>query len=339
MRMTISSPPPSHPSHQQDGPVIFARAIDAHGASRHLGWDHVRDWRPVETGDLLWVHLDRNAEGVADWLRDDLGLSPATIDAITSNQNRPRAFREGNALATILRGINGDDDGTDDMVAMQIWADASHVVTLRRRRMRAPKDVLAEIEARAGAITVGDLVTRLVEQTVDHIGEVILDMNDRIDQLESRCEREPIDTVLTAISQIRRKCLALKRHMSPQHDALIHIVRDAPEWLSEDNRAAIRETIDQLHHYLEDIDVSKESALLLQDDLNNRAAAQTNKASYLLSIVAGVFLPLSFITGVLGMNVGGMPGTASHTAFWITCGLMGVLAVAQIAAFRKWRWL
>jgi zinc transporter len=333
------TPQMPQPAHHQDGPVIFARAIGAHGATRPLGWDHVREWKPAEPGDLLWVHLDRNADGVAEWLRDDLGLSPATIDAITSNQNRPRAFREGNALATILRGINGDDDGTDDMVAMQIWADASHVVTLRRRKMQAPKDVLAEIEASAGKITVGDLVTRLVEQTVDHVGEVILDMNDQIDQLETRCDREPIDTVLTAIAQIRRKCLALKRHMSPQYDALIHIVRDAPEWLSEDNRAAIRETIDQLHHYLEDIDVSKESALLLQDDLNNRATAQTNKASYLLSIVAGIFLPLSFLTGVLGMNVGGMPGLNSHTAFWTTCGLMAVLAVVQLIAFRKWRWL
>jgi zinc transporter len=330
---------PASPAPQPNGPLIFARVIHPDGKTKPLDWNAVRAWRRSAAGDLLWVHLERNAAGVVEWLRDDLHLSSATIDAITSNRNRPRAFREGNALATILRGINGDDDGTDDMAAMQIWADESHVVTLRRRRMQAPKDVLADIERGTGAITVGDLVTRLVEQTVDHIGEVILDMNDRIDQLETRCDHEPIDAVLTAIAQIRRKCLALKRHMSPQHDALVHIARNAPEWLSDDNRAAIRETIDQLHHYLEDIDVSKESALVLQDDLNNRAAAQTNKTSYLLSIVAAIFLPLSFLTGVLGMNVGGMPGTTSHTAFWITCGLMAALAAVQIVAFRKLRWL
>jgi zinc transporter len=338
--MTDSSTTPEA-APEQEGPLIFARAIDLDGTTRPLSWDHVRCWQATVPGDLLWVHLEHDAEGVADWLRDDLGLSPATIDAITSDRNRPRAFREGNTLATILRGINGDDDGTgsDEMVAMQIWADASHVVTLRRRRLQAPKDVLAEIEAGAGKITVGDLVTRLVEETVDRIGEVILDMNEHIDQLETRCDREPIEEVLTAISQIRRKCLALKRHLSPQHDALIHIARDAPDWLSSDNRAAIRETIDQLHHYLDDIDVSKESTLVLQDDLNNRAAAQTNKTTYLLSIVAALFLPLSFVTGVLGMNVGGMPGTTSHTAFWITCGAMAVLACIQLLMFRKLRWL
>ncbi len=323
-----------------DGPVIFAREIAADGAMRPLGWDHVREWKPAAEGDLIWVHLDRNADGVEDWLRRDLGLSAATVDAITSNQNRPRAFREGNALATILRGINSDGAGdAEDMVAMQIWADASHVATLRRRRLQAPKDVLAEIEAGSSTITVGDLLTRLVDQTVAHIGGVVLDMNDRIDELETQCEGSRVEDVLTAIAQIRRKCLALKRHMSPQHDALIHIARDAPEWLSAENRAAIRETIDQLHHYLEDIDVSKESALVLQDDINNRAAAQTNKTSYLLSIVAAIFLPLGFLTGLLGMNVGGLPGTSTHSAFWISCAGMAALVVVQLIVFRKLRWL
>ncbi|WP_298689169.1 zinc transporter ZntB [uncultured Sphingomonas sp.] len=323
-----------------DGPVIFARALDRDGATHAVGWDAVRAWRPAQEGDVLWVHLDRNGDGVGDWLRDGLGLSAATTDAITSNQNRPRAFREGNALATILRGINGESDADDDdLVAIQIWADASHVVTLRRRRLQAPKDVLAEIEASDDSVTAGDLVTRLVEQTVARIGTVVLDMNDRIDQLERDCEGPRTEDVLTAISQIRRKCLSLKRHMSPQHDALNHIARNAPDWLSEDNRAAIRETIDQLHHYLEDIDVTKESVIVLQDDLNNRAAAQTNKTSYLLSIVAAIFLPLGFLTGLLGMNVGGLPGTQAHDAFWITCGAMAALVGVQIFVFRKLRWL
>lgn len=322
-------------------PVIFAREITAGGAMRSLEWEHVQLWRPSAPGDLLWVHLDRNAPGIGDWLRSHLGLSAATADAVTSNQNRPRAFREGNALATILRGINSEgSDDDDNMVAIQIWADSSHVVTLRRQRLQAPKDVLADIEANAGScVTVGDLVTRLVEQTVARISSVVLDMNDRIDELEKQCERVRIEDVLTAISRIRRKCLSLKRHMSPQHEALIHIARDAPDWLSPDNRAAIRETIDQLHHYLDDIDISMESAIVLQDDLNNRAAAQTNKTSYLLSIVAAIFLPLGFLTGVLGMNVGGLPGTTSHSAFWVTCAGMAVLVVIQLIVFRKLKWL
>jgi len=323
-----------------DGPLLFARAIDQTGRTCELDWDTVRAWEPKNDGDVMWVHLDRDVDGVDGWLRDGLKLSEATVDALTSNENRPRAFREGNALATILRGVDQNPGANpEDLVSMQIWADPTRVITLRRRRLQAPFDVLAMLEAATEPYTAGDLVTKLVEQMVDRLSRSILDMNDRIDELENAGDDIPVETVLTAIADIRRKCLALKRYMSPQHEALLRIGRDAPGWLSESNRLAIRETIDQLHRYIEDIDVSKESALVLQDDINNKAAAQTNKTSYLLSIVAAIFLPLGFLTGLFGMNLGGMPGANSHQAFWIACACMTGIIVAQLAIFKRLKWL
>ena len=123
----------------------------------------------------------------------------------------------------------------------------------------------------------------------------IVDMNDRIDVLEEVDDDYPVDEILDTIADIRRNCLALKRYMSPQHEALLQITRDAPPWLSETNRRDIRETIDRLSRYIEDLDVSKESALVIQDDINNRATAQSNKTIYMLSIIAAIFLPLELL--------------------------------------------
>ena len=104
-------------------------------------------------------------------------------------------------------------------------------------------------------------------------------------------------------------------------------------------RADSSETIDRLSRYLEDIDVSKESVIVLQDELDSRAAAHADHTMYMLSIVAAIFLPLSFITGLLGINVGGMPGVESGDAFWITVGALIILLVLQLWLFRKWKWL
>lgn len=87
--------------------------------------------------------------------------------------------------------------------------------------------------------------------------------------------------------------------------------------MSSANLRDTRETIERLKRYLDEIDVSKESALVLQDDLNNRAAQQTNKTMYMLSIVAAVFLPLGSLTGLMGINIGGMPGVDNGRAFWV----------------------
>jgi zinc transporter len=144
---------------------------------------------------------------------------------------------------------------------------------------------------------------------------------------------------LPKITSIRRNCLALKRHMSPQHEALERIMREAPDWFEDDDRREIAESIERLKRYLDDIDISKESALVLQDELRARSLASNEHATYMLTIVAGIFLPLGFLTGLMGINVGGMPGVENADAFWIVVALcLGVMAL-QLFLFWRWKWL
>ncbi|MEL7018816.1 MAG: CorA family divalent cation transporter, partial [Pseudomonadota bacterium] len=127
--------------------------------------------------------------------------------------------------------------------------------------------------------------------------------------------------------------------MSPQYDALVQIAEEDLDWLNPDHHRRLRETTERLKRYLDDIDVSKENALVLQDDLKNRAAQETNKTIYMLSIVAAIFLPLGFLTGLLGINVGGMPGVDTPTAFWVVVVLLiGVMAL-QYYLFKKLKWI
>lgn len=66
--------------------------------------------------------------------------------------------------------------------------------------------------------------------------------------------------------------------------------------------------------------------------------ASTNRTSYLLTMVASIFLPLTFVTGLLGINVGGIPGVEEPTAFWIVAGRCGVIMAMQLALFWRWTW-
>ena len=330
------------PNGTADGPVIFARVLDGQGHLREIDWAGAQHWSPAAPGETLWLHIDRSREEVTGYLRDALGIPEATVEVLTTEENRPRAFSEGDALVTVLRGINFNPDAEpEDMVAMQIWADANRVVTLRRQRLQTPFDVLATIERGGGPRNAGDLVTELVEQTVAKMNRSIVDMNDNIDELEAADEQatSSADAALDVIADIRRNCLALKRYMSPQHEALVQIGRDAPVWMNDANRRDIRETIDRLRRYMEDLDVSQESAVVLQDEINSREAARSNRTIYMLSIVAAIFLPLSFVTGLLGVNVGGVPGIHSADGFWITVGVLATVLAVQIVVFRKLKWL
>jgi zinc transporter len=257
--------------------LLFGRVLDGRGGARTVDWDAAQVWMRAEPApdETLWLHVDRTAPGLVPWLRSVLGSSEATAELLVSNETRPRAFREHASLVTVLRGLNLNEGAEPaDMIAMQIWADARRVVTFRRRRLQSPRDVLALVDDGRGPKTSGDLLAELIAHLVAKMSVSIHDMNTRIDEMEVEVDERDPNALLGDIADIRRQCLALKRYMAPQHEALVEVQRAAPDWMTAENRDEVRETVDRLRRYLEDLDVSKESVLVLQDDLNNRATAR-----------------------------------------------------------------
>jgi zinc transporter len=206
-----------------------------------------------------------------------------------------------------------------------------------------PTDVLAEIDAGRGPTDAGALITALAEQLVHRMNAAIVDVNDEIDRLENA---DPAtgdeEERLVRIAAIRRASLSLQRHMGPQHVALESISRDAPGWFEAHDRREIGETIALLRRFLDDIDVSKESAVVLMDELRSRALARSEKTNRRLTLVATVFLPLSFLVGLFGINVGGMPWAqipGDREGFWYVTALCAAFGVVTVWLFRRWKWM
>ncbi len=327
-----------------DGPLLFGRVLDGRGGGRPITWEQAQGWEPGHPGEVMWLHLDRRAEGVQEWLESELSVPEPTAELLTGDANRPRAFRDGETLTATLRGINFNPGAEpEDMVSMQLWSDGKRLVTLRRLPLQTPRDTLAEIDAGNGPVDAGALVTQLTEHLVHRMNAAIVDMNDEIDRLEELdFARTDNEAILAKIAVIRRNCLALQRHMGPQHVALEAISRDAPDWFERHDRREIGETIALLRRYLDDIDVSKESAVVLMDELRSRALAIAEKTNRRLTLVATVFLPLSFVAGLFGINVGGMPWAeiaGDPRGFWMVTGACAVLAVIVVLLFRRWKWI
>ena len=321
-------------------PMLFGRILDGQGAGRPITWDEAKRWAPEGRGEVLWVHLCRTMPGVDEWLQE-LGIPEPTRELLTGERTRPRAFREGDTLVATLRGINFNPGAEpEDMLSMQLWCDGERLVTLRKHPLQTPRHVLRMIDRReAGPNDCGALITELTEAMITRMNRSIVDMNEHIDELEDRDPEDDPEAMLEKIATIRRNCLALKRHMGPMHEALESISRNAPEWFEDHDRREIAESIDRLRRYLEDLDISKESAVVLMDDIRGRSIARNEQTNYMLTIVAAIFLPLGFLTGLLGINVGGMPGTDSPDAFWVVVALCVTVIVLQLALFWRWKWL
>ena len=323
-----------------DSALLFGRVLDGRGGAREIAWEEAQDWEPAAPGEVMWLHLCRNRPGVQAWLEEQLQVPEPTAELLTSDQTRPRAFRDGETLVGTLRGINFNPGAEpEDMISMQLWCDGRRLVTLRRHPLQTPREVVARLDNGVGPLDAGATITLLAELMIARMSQSIVDMNFVLDALEDEDPEKDPESMLKRISTIRRNCLSLKRHMAPQHEALEQISRDSPEWFEEEDRREIAESIARLRRYLDDIDISKESALVLQDELRARSLASSEHATYMLTIVAGIFLPLGFLTGLLGINVGGMPGVNDPDAFWAVVALCLLLFVALIVVFRRLRWL
>ena len=130
----------------------------------------------------------------------------------------------------------------------------------------------------------------------------------------------------------------MRRFLAPQRDALDRLNRQSCEWLTEPDAHSLRQESDRITRYLEDLDLAKERAIVLQEELLSQIAQEQNSRMYVLSVVAAIFLPLTFVTGLLGMNVGGLPGLESKLGFVWSVFVMAVAAVGLVVFFRWKKW-
>ncbi len=127
--------------------------------------------------------------------------------------------------------------------------------------------------------------------------------------------------------------------MAPQRDVLARLQNERFSWLNDIDRVRIREIAERTARFIDDIDSARDRAAITQEELNNRLSEQMNKTMYVLSIVAAIFLPLGLLTGLLGINVGGIPGTESKIAFALVTLLLVGIAFVEFWIFRRRKWI
>ncbi|MCF8178105.1 MAG: zinc transporter ZntB [Sulfuritalea sp.] len=318
--------------------LIFAFALNGSGGGRRLELDSVRKWRP---GDgTLWVHLDYTGSAARDWLQNDSGIEPVIVEALTAEETRPRSLVHKGGMLVILRGVNlnpGKDP--EDMVSIRFWIDSDCIVTLRHRRVMAVDDIRQAVEAGSGPVGSGEFLEELADRLVLRMGGVISDVDDSVDALEDEVIAEQTYELRQKIANIRRAAIMLRRYLAPQRDVMARLHNEKVDWLNDTERMRLREIADRTTRYVEDLDAIRDRATVTQEELNARLAEQMNKTMYILSIVAGIFLPLGLLTGLLGINVGGIPGTENHWAFTIFCVLLVIVAAAQVWLFKRNKWM
>jgi zinc transporter len=240
----------------------------------------------------------------------------------------------------ILRGVNLNPGAEpDDMVSIRVWLEKDRIVSTRRRLLLTSKDIRDAIEAGEGPCSSGEFLCQLVERMVDRIGDVVDELDEHIDATEEMVGKTNVMELRERLSDLRRQTAHIRRYLAPQRDALDRLYRQPDPIMSEQDNLRVREEADRVQRYLEDLDLIRERGMVAQEEFLSRIAHEQSMRIYVLSVVTVIFMPLTFITGLMGMNVGGIPGAQTPLGFAAIVGLIAALGVALVLFFKYRRWL
>lgn len=317
---------------------LYSYLLNPDGKGTALSVADVEEWAPAD--GKLWVHIDVADPGACEWLTRGSGIPQAAIDTLLADETRPRSVVTEKGLLIVLRGVNtnpGNDP--EDMVSVRLWVDADRVISTRRRRLLSVIDIGNALDVGDGPRGPGALLSMLIERLADRIGDFVDSIEDRLDTAEDEIGNADASAFRPQLAALRRQIAAVRRFLAPQRDALDRLNRQPVPFFDEAVAHALRQEADRITRYLEDLDLARERTIVLQEELLSHIAQQQNTRMYVLSVVAAVFLPLTFVTGLLGMNVGGLPGVDSPLGFALSLVVM-VLSGAGLLAFFRWKgWL
>ena len=319
-------------------PILLAYDFDGEGGGQSVSDKAIS--RELKKETLAWVHLDLAHPDTKPWLDKEISyLDPFVVDALLAEETRPRIAEIGNGALIILRGVNLNENADpEDMVSIRLWIDPARIVSVQRRQLKAVPDIEERIKAGKGPKDAGQFINMLISRLTERMAPVLLELDEETDNVEEKILENP-DTILREqIIGIRKEAIILRRYMAPQKDAIGQLRLSDLPWIGVPHKRHLQESYDHLMRYVEDLDAIRERAQIVKDELANILADRLNRNLYVLSVIAAIFLPLGFLTGLLGINVGGIPGVENPYAFYIFSGILLVLVGLQILLFKKLKW-
>lgn len=318
-----------------EGGLIFAARFDGEGGAAILDWETLGDGQ--DRGQGLWVHLDRSGPRGRKWIEES-GLDEFVLEALLAEGTRPRAVEHDDGMLAIFRGVNLNPDADpEDMISIRMWMGPKLLISVRRRPVMAIRDLRDQLHRGRGPTTVEKLFVAIADTMVDRMGPTVSNLEDSVAEDEDLMLEGTLKGIRERLGVKRRQAIMLARHIAPQRDVLTRVAVTPGPPLNATEKLALREIADQLTRYLEDLNSARERAAVMQEELLALASEETNRRMYILSIVTAIFLPLGLFTGLLGINVGGMPGADNPHGFLFSVILLGVLAAAGMVLLKRAR--
>lgn len=297
---------------------------------------------------LVWV----NIVGLSDLdsireLGELFGLHPLALEDVVHVHQRAKVDAYDSALYIVLREVEHAAPFETDQVS--IFLGDGFVLTFQER----PGDNFDAIRnqlQRSGSFLRQNchadyLVYRLIDAVVDGYFPLLEQIGDRLDELDEQVTNHPTSAVFSSVHQLRGDLLLLRRAIWPHREAINQLARDPDPRITEHTRTYLRDVYDHTAQLIDLVETYREICTDLRDFYMSSVSNRMNEIMRVLTVIATIFIPLSFVVGLWGMNFNteaspwNMPELNWYFGYPLALGVMGAVAGGMLLFFHKRGWL
>ncbi len=305
--------------------------------------------------DKLVEHIRENDNNMVNWIRitgiedvtaigkigQQLELSRLLLEDILNINQRPVFIEYSKALFISLKALLRTD-GNIEYRQLSFVITKTLIISFSEEEhsvFRIIEEHLSRNISRIRKLGVDYLLHAFIDVVVDQYTEYLDLLSDTIELCDEKILQTPDEKLLAEIQQIRKQLIETNRQVSPLREVLNQLINLNDGIIVNKSHPYFRDVLDHLMSLLETIKSNVELTSSLKDFYVSRVSLNMNKVIQLLTIVSVIFIPLTFLAGVYGMNFKNMPELHTRYGYFVLLGIMFLIFIGMLIFFKRKKWL
>ncbi|MEX1240810.1 MAG: magnesium/cobalt transporter CorA [Cyclobacteriaceae bacterium] len=296
----------------------------------------------IKPDQVNWVNLDGLTNtSMIEKLQTHFNLHSLLVEDVLTDQ-RPKAEEYEDYLFVTMKMLYRIDGAEVDYEQISFVLGSNYLLTFQEKEGDLFDAFRERIRLDQGRVRrkKGDyLMCRLIDITVENYYNVLDNIGEHIDEIENTINTNTSDEIFQKIQSIKKQLIYLHKALYPLRDALGKVLKDESDFIQDENVPYFSDVYDHVIHLIDSLDTYRDLSASLTDQYHNIQNSKLNDVLRILTIISTIFIPLTFIVGVYGMNFKYLPELEWQHGYAVVWGVMIALAISMVGYFRYKRWL
>lgn len=297
------------------------------------------------TREVSWINIDgvHNIDIIKS-IGEQYDLHPLLLEDVLDTQIRPKIEFFEQYIFIVLKMLRYNNTTLEvDAEQVSMVLGSGYVISLQEDREGDVFDpVRARLESPGGRTRRSDadfLLYSLVDTVVDNYFLVLEKIGERVEVLEDEITNNPSDNTLKSLYKLKQELIFIRKAVWPLREVISSLEREESAMIRKETRKYIRDAYDHTIQVIDSTESYRDSISSLLDIYLSSMSNRTNDVVKVLTIISTIFMPLTFIAGVYGMNFEYMPELKWKYSYFVVLGLMLLSALAMLLWFRRKKWI